>query len=122
MSSFHYDFSEFQNITISAGDNTPYSTASEDKFTAKWGGIGDLDFLIPLSNFLYLADYMRFPVERIDDENGNLAGISFSLDSSKVIIQKDDCGYLEVLDGDGEPWRIDAIPCKLARILLASQK
>ena len=115
MSSFHYAFDAFQDVTISVGD---------DKVTAKWGGTGDLDFLLPLSNTLYLASYLCLPVERIDDENGNLTGISFSLgpsESDNVVIQKDDCGYLEVLNGNGERQDIEAIPDKLA-YLLASRK
>jgi hypothetical protein len=55
---------------------------------------------------LHLAKFCKVQVTPIRDEDENLKGISFEIrdypTNKTVIIQEDDCGYIEVVDDKGE--------------------
>ena len=106
--SFRHSFDAFQQVSIVLGDRIPSLCKNREiKFTANWNGVGE-DYLFELVKILHLAEFCKVPVTSVMDEDGNLKGISFEIrdyPANKIVtIQKDDCGYIEVLDGDGDEW------------------
>lgn len=107
--SFNYDLGDFQEISIILGDRIPRLwDDGELKFTAYWKGLDD-DYLFNLMTILHLAKFCKVQVTPIRDEDENLKGISFEIrdypTNKTVVIQEDDCGYIEVVDDKGEYWR-----------------
>ena len=106
--SFNYELGAFQKISIVLGDRIPCIwDDGELKFTAYWKGLDD-DYLFNLMTILHLAKFCHVQVTPIRDDNENLKGISFEIRdypaNKTVIIQEDDCGYIEVVDDKGEDW------------------
>lgn len=106
--SFRYSLEDFQQVSIVLGDRSPFMCKDRKvKVTAYWKGLDD-DYLFNLMTILHLAEFCQVQVTPIRDEDENLKGISFEIrdypTNKTVIIQKDDCGYIEVLNDKGEDW------------------
>ena len=107
-SSFRYSLEDFQQVSIVLGDRSPFMCKDRKvKFTAYWKGLDD-EYLFNLMTILHLAEFCQVQVTPIMDEDENLKGISFEIHdcptNKTVIIQKDDYGYIEVLNDKGEDW------------------
>ena len=106
--SFRYSLEDFQQVSIVLGDRSPFMCKDRKaKFTAYWKGLND-EYLFNLMTILHLAEFCQVQVTPVMDEDENLKGISFEIQdypaNKTVIIQKDDCGYIEVLNDKGEDW------------------